>query len=32
MFNYLELHQLNQRYNLNHPIFKCYDIPVQTIN
>lgn len=32
IFNYSELHQLNQRYNLNQPIFKCYDISVETIN
>lgn len=32
MFNYSELHQLNQRYNMNHPIFECYDVSVENIN
>lgn len=32
MFSYSELHQLNQRYNLNHPIFECYDISIENIN
>lgn len=32
MFNYSELHQLNQRYNMNHPIFACYNVSVEDIN
>ncbi|MGL4336484.1 MAG: hypothetical protein ACRCST_06285 [Turicibacter sp.] len=32
MFAYSELHQLNKIYNMNHPIFACYDISVEPVN